>query len=168
MQESVEHDDDEKATILLLDDDPVYLSRGKSVLINAGYHVVSAQSAMQGLEILESGQDIDLIVTDNEMPGLTELDDGSGEYGAAWVRVTDAPETAEEYLLTFESENGSGDSFQMTAVKGLPMIMPYCTFTAPHGKMFLSWDMGGVTLREGDSIDFYCDAKIKAVWGRLP
>lgn len=106
--------------------------------------------------------------TEGRIALVAELDDGSGEYGAAWIRVTDAPETAEEYLLTFESENGSGDSFQMTAVKGLPMIMPYCTFTAPHGKMFLSWDMGGVTLREGDSIDFYCDAKIKAVWGRLP
>ena len=74
MQKSVENSEDAKGTILLLDDDPVYLSHGRRILGDAGYHVIPAQSAIKGLEILESRQDIDLIVTDNLMPGLTGLE----------------------------------------------------------------------------------------------
>ena len=61
-------------TILLLDDDITLLNHGRRILKDAGYHVIPARDAMEGLNILENRRDISLIVTDNKMPGLTGLE----------------------------------------------------------------------------------------------
>ena len=91
---------------------------------------------------------------------VAELADGSGNYGAAWLRVTDTQEEPEEYVITFDSENGSGETFQVTALEGLPMVIPGCPFAAPSGMRFCFWDMDGISMVEGDSIDFFCDTQI--------
>ena len=61
-------------TILLLDDDPVALNYGKGILQNEGYRVIPACNALQGKAILDTRQDIDMVVTDNQMPGMTGLE----------------------------------------------------------------------------------------------
>lgn len=61
-------------TILLLDDDPVALNYGRGILQNAGYRVIPAHDALQGKTIIDTMPDIDMIVTDNQMPGMTGLE----------------------------------------------------------------------------------------------
>ena len=62
-------------TILLVDDDDgvrEVLARGLS---EKGYHLVEASSASQALEILQrQAEEIDLVVTDVAMPGMTGID----------------------------------------------------------------------------------------------
>lgn len=65
---------DRKSVILCVEDEPIPLLLRRSVLEKFGFEVVSANSATQALEILDS-QAIDLVLTDLLMPGLsgTEL-----------------------------------------------------------------------------------------------
>jgi CheY-like chemotaxis protein len=55
--------------ILVVEDDVMIRVLMADVLSDAGYCVVEAASGDEGLEILTSGQQIDLVVTDVRMPG---------------------------------------------------------------------------------------------------
>lgn len=59
-----------RAVILCVDDEPNSLILRKLVLEKAGYHVLTAASAAQALEILSS-QTVDLVLSDQLMPGRT-------------------------------------------------------------------------------------------------
>ena len=62
------------ATVLLLDDDSIALMLGRKALCEAGYNVISLPDALQGLAVLSEDRDIELIVTDNKMPGMTGIE----------------------------------------------------------------------------------------------
>lgn len=65
---------EERAAILCVDDEAIPLTLRKSVLEKFGYAVITASSATQALEMLDS-QSVDLVLTDLLMPGCsgTEL-----------------------------------------------------------------------------------------------
>ena len=56
--------------ILCVDDEPNALTLRKLVLQKAGYEVITASSGKQALELAES-RSIDLLVSDQLMPGMT-------------------------------------------------------------------------------------------------
>jgi CheY-like chemotaxis protein len=58
-------------TILLVDDDPLITMAAVDMLEDLGHRVIEANSAKRALEIPESGEVIDLLVTDHAMPGMT-------------------------------------------------------------------------------------------------
>jgi CheY-like chemotaxis protein len=58
--------------VLLVEDNPDVQDVASMLLEQLGYRVVAAQSAAEALELLASGEDIDLLFTDVVMPG--ELD----------------------------------------------------------------------------------------------
>jgi CheY-like chemotaxis protein len=60
-------------TVLVVDDDPLVLESAASMLEDLGYAVVGALSGRQTLEILQAGAKVDLIITDQAMPGMTGL-----------------------------------------------------------------------------------------------
>jgi signal transduction histidine kinase len=62
------------ATILVVDDDPLVAMSTVGMLEDLGHRVIEANSAQRALEILEAGQDVDLMVTDQAMPGMTGLE----------------------------------------------------------------------------------------------
>ena len=62
------------ATILVVDDDPLIASSTVNMLEDLGHTVIEANSAKQALEILDQGQAIDLMMTDQAMPGMTGLE----------------------------------------------------------------------------------------------
>jgi signal transduction histidine kinase len=62
------------ATILVVDDDPLVAMSTVGMLEDLGHRVIEANSAKRALEILEAGQDVDLMVTDQAMPGMTGLE----------------------------------------------------------------------------------------------
>lgn len=65
--------DGRKAVILCVDDEKVPLLVRSRVLERAGHEVISANSATEALELLESHL-VDLVLTDLLMPGMTGED----------------------------------------------------------------------------------------------
>ena len=60
--------------ILVVDDDPLVLAGTTDLLEDLGHTVIQAVSAEQALDHLRSGEDVDLVLTDYAMPGMTGLD----------------------------------------------------------------------------------------------
>jgi CheY-like chemotaxis protein len=59
------------ATILVVDDDALIALGTVDMLEDLGHKAISAHSGKRALEILESGQEVDLLLTDQAMPGMT-------------------------------------------------------------------------------------------------
>jgi CheY-like chemotaxis protein len=60
-------------SILLIDDEPAQITSIKSFLMRRHFKVLTAGSGDEGLGIINNGN-IDLILTDYRMPGLSGLD----------------------------------------------------------------------------------------------
>ena len=60
-----------RRTVMVVDDDPLVLASTASMLEDVGYAVVEAASGRQALEILRAGAKLDLVLTDQVMPGMT-------------------------------------------------------------------------------------------------
>ena len=60
-------------TILLVDDDPLLLENTAAMLDDLGHRVIEARSGQEALDILRRTREIDLLLTDHAMPGLTGL-----------------------------------------------------------------------------------------------
>ncbi|MBI2924496.1 MAG: response regulator [Verrucomicrobia bacterium] len=58
-------------TILVVDDEDLLLTMAETVLADFGYRVLTAKSGEQALEIFSAGLDIDLLITDMVMPGMS-------------------------------------------------------------------------------------------------
>jgi two-component system cell cycle sensor histidine kinase/response regulator CckA len=67
-------------TILVVDDHPELCHIAALLLGRVGYRVLTADSGEQAREIARHGADVDLLLTDVEMPGM------SGDELAAWFR----------------------------------------------------------------------------------
>jgi len=63
----------DRHTVLLVDDDPLVLASTASMLEDLGHAVVESSSGRQALEILRAGARVDLVLTDQAMPGMTGL-----------------------------------------------------------------------------------------------
>jgi PAS domain S-box-containing protein len=62
------------AVILFVDDDPLIAMSTTEMLEDLGHRVIGASSALNALDILRSEQQIDLMVTDHVMPGMTGVE----------------------------------------------------------------------------------------------
>jgi CheY-like chemotaxis protein len=59
--------------VLAMDDDPLVLINTVAMLEVLGHDVLDATSAMKALEIIKSGKEIDLVVSDQAMPQMTGM-----------------------------------------------------------------------------------------------
>ncbi len=62
------------APFLVVDDDPLVAMSTVGMLEDLGHKVIEANSGKRALEILEAGQNVDLMVTDQAMPGMTGIE----------------------------------------------------------------------------------------------
>ena len=62
------------ATILVVDDDQLIASSTTNMLEDLGHTVIEANSAKRALEILDNGQAVDLMITDQAMAGMTGIE----------------------------------------------------------------------------------------------
>ena len=62
------------AVILFVDDDPLIALSTTEMLEDLGHHVIGANSGLHALDIIRSGQPIDLMMTDHVMPGMTGIE----------------------------------------------------------------------------------------------
>ncbi|MFV3131086.1 response regulator [Niveispirillum sp. KHB5.9] len=61
-------------SVLLVDDDTLVNIGTAAMLEDLGHNVVSAHSGAEALEIMRSGQHIDIVITDHAMPGMTGME----------------------------------------------------------------------------------------------
>ncbi|HEY2633729.1 MAG TPA: ATP-binding protein [Steroidobacteraceae bacterium] len=61
------------ATILVVDDDPLIATSTVDMLEDLGHTVIGVNSAAQALEIINTGKSLDLLMTDQAMPGMTGI-----------------------------------------------------------------------------------------------
>jgi CheY-like chemotaxis protein len=59
--------------VIAVDDDPLVLINTVAMLEDLGHEVHETTSASKALEIINSGEAIDLVVTDQAMPGMSGL-----------------------------------------------------------------------------------------------
>jgi signal transduction histidine kinase len=57
--------------ILVVDDDPLIVASTTAMLEDAGHVVLEAPSAARALELLGQGAEVDVVLTDHAMPGMT-------------------------------------------------------------------------------------------------
>ena len=60
--------------VLVVDDDPLIAAGTVAMLEDLGHVVIEAPSATRALEILRAGTQVDLVITDHAMPGMTGLE----------------------------------------------------------------------------------------------
>jgi CheY-like chemotaxis protein len=60
--------------ILFVDDDPLIAMSTTEMLEDLGHRVIGASSGSHALDILRSDQQIDLMMTDHLMPGMTGIE----------------------------------------------------------------------------------------------
>ena len=63
-----------RATVLLVDDDALVCDGTAAMLEDLGHTVIEATSASGALRLLESNPDVDLVITDHAMPGMTGVE----------------------------------------------------------------------------------------------
>ena len=61
-------------TILVVDDSKAILSIIRTVLDVAGYEVLTAADGVEGMALLNSGKQVDIIVTDLNMPNMDGIE----------------------------------------------------------------------------------------------
>ena len=60
--------------ILFVDDDPLIAMSTIEMLEDLGHQVIGASSGLHALDIIGSGQPLDLMMTDHVMPGMTGIE----------------------------------------------------------------------------------------------
>ncbi len=68
------------------------------------------------------------------------------------------------YVLTFDSNGGSGSMTARAVTAGTSYKLPSCAFTAPSGKVFDKWQVGSQYYAVGDSFTVNANTTIKAIW----
>ena len=113
--------------------------------------------------------------------GWNTADDGSGtpyadkaavtltsnvDLYAQWDGGSTAPAT---YTVTYDPNGGSGTMVagSVSSSSG-HYVFPANGFTAPDGKQFKCWNMGGTNYNVGDAINVSSDITVKAVWEDIP
>ena len=76
--------------------------------------------------------------------------------------------TLKSYTVTFDADGGTGTMASQTVNHGASFTLPACGFTAPSGKQFDRWDIGGTSYAPGASVTVTGPVTVKAVWKDLP
>ena len=69
--------------------------------------------------------------------------------------------------VTFDANGGTGSMAAASGVSG-DYVLPVCGFTAPNGKQFKAWSVGGVEKAVGDKITVTADTTVTAIWEDIP
>ncbi len=64
----------ERLRVLVVDDDPLVLASTAAMLEDVGHAVIDAPSGARALDLLRQGAPVDVVVTDQAMPGMTGIE----------------------------------------------------------------------------------------------
>ena len=74
---------------------------------------------------------------------------------------------AKTYTVSFDANGGKSTMADVTGISG-EYTLPENGFTAPEGKQFKAWSVGGKEKAVGDKITVTADTTVKAVWENIP
>ena len=83
---------------------------------------------------------------------------------ATWEQQQVVPTT---YTVSFAANGGTGTMADVTGISG-EYTLPANGFTAPAGKKFKAWSVGGSEKAVGDKITVTADTTVTAVWETVP
>ena len=83
---------------------------------------------------------------------------------ATWEQKQVVPTT---YTVSFAANGGTGTMADVTGISG-EYTLPANGFTAPDGKQFKAWSVGGSEKAVGDKITVTADTTVTAVWETIP
>lgn len=83
---------------------------------------------------------------------------------ATWEQQQVVPTT---YTVSFAANGGTGTMADVTGISG-EYTLPENGFTAPDGKQFKAWSVGGVEKAVGDKITVTANTTVTAVWETIP
>lgn len=90
------------------------------------------------------------------------------EYIPDYCRITDNGDgtytVTAEYAITFAANGASGSMTAAKADRGSRITLPTCSFTAPAGKHFKAWDIGGTEYAPGASFAVNGPVSLTALW----
>ena len=75
--------------------------------------------------------------------------------------------TPTTYTVSFDANGGTGTMADVTDISG-EYTLPANGFTAPVGKQFKAWSVGGVEKAAGDKITVTANTTVTAVWEPIP
>ena len=87
--------------------------------------------------------------------------------GAVSVKATYKDKPVTTYTVSFDANGGTGSMAAATGVSG-DYVLPVCGFTAPNGKQFKAWSVGGVEKAAGDTITVNANTTVTAIWENIP
>lgn len=109
-----------------------------------------------------------LIVTAPAMKGSTYASgtalENASTYNASWKYAV----LFANSVVSFDANGGSGTMDPVSVKIGSNYTLPECGFTAPDGKEFAGWTVGGKTREAGQSIKISEDVTVKAKWQKIP
>ena len=97
-------------------------------------------------------------------PGYTATGWDNNGQNITSDRTINAVYTANANNVTFDPNGGDGSMPDVTKNAGETYVLPACAFTAPAGKEFKAWEVGGVEKAVGDSITVNANTTVKAIW----
>ena len=86
---------------------------------------------------------------------------------AVSVKATYKDKPVTTYTVSFDANGGTGSMADATGVSG-DYVLPVCGFTAPNGKQFKAWSVGGVEKAAGDTITVNANTTVTAIWENIP
>jgi len=85
-----------------------------------------------------------------------------------WATVTIVEKAAVIYNVSFDKDGGTGEMASVPVVENGTYKLPACGFTAPDGKQFKAWSVGGVEKAAGDTITVNANTTVTAIWENIP
>ena len=87
--------------------------------------------------------------------------------GAVSVKATYKDKPVTTYTVSFDANGGTGTMADVTGISG-EYTLPANGFTAPDGKQFKAWSVGGVEKAAGDTITVNANTTVTAIWENIP
>ena len=105
------------------------------------------------------------------LPGINQVDEGDyyvvekldGTYYLSEKFTVNYTAPVTTYTVSFNANGGTGSMADVTGVSG-EYTLPANGFTAPDGKQFKAWSVGGVEKAAGDKITVTANTTVTAVW----
>ncbi len=91
--------------------------------------------------------------------------DESG-YIVYWAEENEKYRIVEKNIVSFDAGGGTGTMEDEEAAE--QYTLPECTFTAPEGMRFKTWEIDGFQYEPGESIYVLSGAELTAVWEEIP
>ena len=91
---------------------------------------------------------------------------GTLEHLSTYALVGDNAPSAPTYTVSFDANGGTGTMVDVTGISG-EYTLPENGFTAPDGKQFKAWSVGGVEKAAGDNITVTADTTVIATWENI-